>query len=207
MEEIMTEIVETISKPSEEQGIESIQSFDTPTDNESASDIQDATEPAPDWTEEAGDDLLVARELHKAHPDADISGLLAQVIELRERQSTLERERQRAEFVRNLREQEDAIRADDPDFDLLSAISQSPALRALILSGEPLERALHYVDPERMRQKIEREIIERIRRRNARPQPMDAANARARPIDLDSMSEDELRRIDERVKRGERVTL
>jgi hypothetical protein len=175
--------------------------------SETAPDDPVGGERAPDWTDEAGDDLLVARALQREHPQIDLRALLAQVIELRERQSTLARERQRAEFVRDLREQEDALRLSEPDFDLLEAISRYPAFRALILSGEPVERAFNYIDPERLRRASEQAIVERIRLRNARPQSIGAANASAQPIDPANMSEEELRRLDERVKRGERVTL
>jgi len=160
-----------------------------------------------DWSEAAGDDLLVARDLKKNHPEIDLRSLLAQVIELRERQSTIRQARQRAELVQSLRAQEDDIRRDDPGFDLTEAIRRSPAFRALILSGEPIERALNYIEPERLQGRIEAAILEKIRRRNERPQPIAAANARAQRIDPRYMSEEELRRIDERVKRGERIVL
>ena len=85
-------------------------------------------------------------------------------------------------------------------------MNASPAFRALLLAGEPVDRALDYVRPERGARRAEAEAMDRIRRRNARPDPMARSGASAAP-DVSAMTEDELRRIDERVKRGERVVI
>ena len=50
-------------------------------------------------------------------------------------------------------------------------------------------------------------ITQNMRRRNQRPSPVSAGNRQPKRFDAASMTEAELRRIDERLKRGEKVRL
>ena len=162
---------------------------------------------ASDWAEGAGEDLIAAREVQRINPDLDWPTILGHVTKWREGRTEFEMDRLRLEYVKSLREQEDAIREGEPEFDLSRAVGESPALRALILAGEPVARALEYAEPERAARRIEREVLERIRRRNARPEPIGAANGAEARFDPAGMTEGELRRLEERVRRGERVAL
>ncbi len=179
------------------------------------------------WEQAAGEDLMLARALRRAHGGQDTQEILARLNAERDRQAAerlnmspeeltairdgLTRRRDqnkaRSEFARELMRQEAQVRSLRPDFDLAAAIEGSPAFRALILAGEPVARALAYLDPEGARREAEREVAERIRRRSRRAQPMNAAGRPARPLSIDTMTEAELRRIDDKLKRGEHVRI
>ena len=57
------------------------------------------------------------------------------------------------------------------------------------------------------KERVEAEVLERLRMRNNRPEALRAGNSSAVHRDVSRMSEADLMRIDERVKRGERVVL
>ena len=179
------------------------------------------------WEEEAGEDLILARELRRLHEGESVQEILAQLNEARDRQAAerlnLEpeelmalreqlmrrREQQdaRHRFAQALIAQEEAMRRMRPDFDLTECIRRSPAFRALILAGEPVERAAAYLDPEAGRRMAEQEVAQRMRRRASRPRSLSAPGPSRRQVTVDTMSEAELRRIDEKLKRGEHVRL
>lgn len=179
------------------------------------------------WEEEAGEDLLLARELRRLHEGESAQEILAQLNEARDRQAaqrlnlppeelialrerlTRRREQQEARhrFAEALMRQEEEMRRIQPDFDLTQCIRSSPAFRALILAGEPVERAMGYLYPEAGRRLAEQQVAERMRRRAGRPHSLSAPGPRGRQATVDTMSEAELRRIDEKLKRGEHVRL
>lgn len=113
----------------------------------------------------------------------------------------------RRALVAALIEQEDRIRASEPDFDLYALLNESPPFRALILIGEPVEKALRYVRPEQEAQRAEAAVLERIRKRTLRPAGIDSRNRSAEPDPAERLDEDELRRIDALLKRGQKVYL
>ncbi|MEA4898314.1 hypothetical protein ACH6CV_11535 [Bacillota bacterium Meth-B3] len=116
-------------------------------------------------------------------------------------------EQRQLAFARSLLAQEDAILKTRPDFDLEGMLREHSAFRALVLAGEPVERALNYVSPGEDERQVERAVLERIRRRATRPQPMGSANRPARPSAQERLSEEEVARIDAQLKRGQKVYL
>lgn len=179
------------------------------------------------WEEEAGEDLILARELRRLHEGESTQEILAQLNEARDRQAAerlnmapeeltalreqlMRRRRQeqaRHRFAEELMRQEEEMRRVQPDFDLAQSIRTSPAFRALILAGEPVERATAYLHPEAGVRLAEKQVAQRMRRRAGRPQSLAAPGPSRRQPTVDTMSEAELRRIDEKLKRGEHVRL
>lgn len=179
------------------------------------------------WEEEAGEDLILAREVRRLHEGESVQEILAKLNEARDRQAAerlnmdpeelmalreqlmRRREQQdaRHRFAQALIAQEEVMRRVKPDFDLAECIRRSPAFRALILAGEPVERAAAYLDPEAGRRMAEQEVAQRMRRRASRPRSLSAPGPSRRQVTVDTMSEAELRRIDEKLKRGEHVRL
>ena len=165
--------------------------------------------------------------MRRLHEGESVQEILAQLNEARDRQAAerlnLEpeelmalreqlmrrREQQdaRHRFAQTLIAQEEVMRRVKPDFDLTECIRRSPAFRALILAGEPVERAVAYLDPEAGRRLAEQEVAQRMRRRASRPRSLSAPGPSRRQVTVDTMSEAELRRIDEKLKRGEHVRL
>ena len=179
------------------------------------------------WEQEAGEDLILARELRRLHEGESTQEILAQLNEARDRQAAeqmnmppeelmalreqltrrREQEDARHRFAQTLLRQEEALRRTQPDFDLAECIRRSPAFRALILAGEPVERAAAYLDPEAGRRLAEQQVAQRMRRRAGRPRSLSAPGPSRPQVTVDTMSEAELRRIDEKLKRGEHVRL
>ena len=118
-----------------------------------------------------------------------------------------ESEQRQLDFARSLLTQEDSIRQQRPDFDLEKLLREEGAFRALILAGESVERALAYIEPEAGAKRVEMEVIERIKRRNARPQPIGTANRQPERSAEERLSEEEMGRIDAQLKRGHKVYL
>ena len=110
-------------------------------------------------------------------------------------------------LIRSILEQESEIRKEVPDFEVEAMMRQSPAFRALVLIGEPVNRALEYAEPERAAKRIEEEVLSRIRKRNLRPAPIAAQNPAPEPSPEDRLTGEEIRRIDALLKRGEKVYL
>ena len=179
------------------------------------------------WEQEAGEDLMLARELRRLHAGEDTAQILAHLNEARDRQAACrlgmlpeelmqlreklltrrEQIRSRHRFAQNLLQQEAKMRMTVPEFDLAEHVRCYPAFRALILVGEPVERALAYLNPEIGRKMAEQQIAQRMRRRAGRPKTLSAPGPSRRQITVDTMSEADLRRIDEKLKRGEHVRL
>ena len=101
------------------------------------------------------------------------------------------------------------LREEDPSFDLGAAMKM-PAFRALVEAGEPLRRAHEYVNADRLkeraREEARMEMMQNIRARGGRPAALRTQGGFA-GADVAKLSEAALRRIDERLKRGERVRL
>ena len=94
----------------------------------------------------------------------------------------------RHRFAQTLIAQEEVMRRVKPDFDLTECIRRSPAFRALILAGEPVERAVAYLDPEAGRRLAEQEVAQRMRRRASRPRSLSAPGPSRRQVTVDTMS-------------------
>ena len=113
----------------------------------------------------------------------------------------------RVSLTRSLIEQEDEIRKSEPDFSLQTLMETSEAFCALLMAGESVARALEYVQPERIHRRLEDEVLARVRKRNLRPQGMNEQNRSAEPSAEERLSEEEMRRIDAQLKRGQKVYL
>ncbi len=118
-----------------------------------------------------------------------------------------ESEERQLAFAKSLLEQEDAIRQTRPDFDLERMLREEGAFRALVLAGEPVERALQYIEPGEGAKRAEQEVLERIRRRATRPQAMGSVNRPGEVSAQERLNDDEISRIDAQLKRGHKVYL
>ena len=119
-------------------------------------------------------------------------------------------EKPKSEFIQSILQQTEALKRDYPEFSMEEAM-QNPLFAMMLAKGESLERVADYFYPERAREKVfreaEDEVLERIRRRNARPHTMAHANQGEIYRDIGKLSDEEILDIDRRVKRGERVIL
>ena len=113
--------------------------------------------------------------------------------------------------MRRIQQGEQKVLAIDPDFDLGQEMARNPMFGLMLAQGVEVERAYAFFHPEtaeaRLRKRVEAEVLERLRMRNNRPEALRAGNSSAVHRDVSRMSEADLMRIDERVKRGERVVL
>lgn len=107
-------------------------------------------------------------------------------------------------FARSLLQQEEALLEDYPDFQLEAALNDG-FVRMLVATGAPLKRVAEYIGMdarlEQAKAQARSEVIAGIRARSGRPSP----EAPGSPDAPQGMSDSEVRRIDERLKRGERV--
>lgn len=114
-----------------------------------------------------------------------------------------------AAFLVDIAQQAEAL-SQEMDFDLAREM-ENPVFAMLLATGAPLRDVMEYVHPEqkaaRLRADAEREVIERIRARNQRPASLQRANASQSQLDVSALSDEQIRDIDRRVKRGERVVL
>jgi len=116
-----------------------------------------------------------------------------------------------AALARQWLDEEERIRLDEPEFDLLEAVAGSAAFRALVLAGESVGSAWRYSTMDQRLKEAEKlggeRMLRRLRENAARPVPMAAGGASANGSDAARLSDEEMRRIDERLKRGEKVYL
>jgi len=81
----------------------------------------------------------------------------------------------------------------------------------MVANGYDAKRVYEFFYPIRYRgnlkKTVEREVLDRIRLRNNRPQTISAANAALSVRDISRMSDEEIRAIDARIKRGEKVRI
>lgn len=127
-----------------------------------------------------------------------------------EQEGALPYEQERA-FLRRIQQGEQKVLAIDPDFDLGREMARNPMFGLMLAQGVEVERAYAFFHPEtaeaRLRKRVEAEVLERLRMRNNRPEALRAGNNSTVHRDVSRMSEADLMRIDQRVKRGERVVL
>lgn len=116
-----------------------------------------------------------------------------------------------AEFLRGVQAGEMQIRRQDPNFDLAEEMEGNPLFALMVAQGQDVKRVYDFFYPKasegRLRKTVEKEIIERLRMRNNRPDALRSANAGKVHRDISGMSDNEIMDIDKRIKRGERVVL
>jgi hypothetical protein len=114
-------------------------------------------------------------------------------------------------FLMRVVEAEGEIKREDPYFDMEQEIRRNPMFALMIANGYDPRRVYEFFYPIRARgnlkKAVEREVMDRIRLRNRRPATMASPNAAMSIRDVARMSDEEIGRIDARVKRGERVRL
>lgn len=114
-------------------------------------------------------------------------------------------------FLTEVIRAEEEIRKEDPYFDLGEELKRNPMFALMIANGYDAKRVYEFFYPIRhrgnLKKAVEREIMDRIRLRNTRPQTMGTANAAMSVRDISKLSDDEIRQIDARIKKGERVRL
>ena len=114
-------------------------------------------------------------------------------------------------FLMSVVEAEGEIQREDPYFDMEQEIRRNPMFALMIANGYDPRRVYEFFYPIRARgnlkKAVEREVMDRIRLRNRRPLTMASPNAAMNVRDVSRMSDEEIGRIDARVKRGERVRL
>lgn len=137
---------------------------------------------------------------------------LASLLEETRMQATME-EQERSytqAFVDNALHEMLSLQQEDASFSLEQALSQ-PLLRLCLTSGVPLKegwKCLH-LDALLTKAKEEgrREILWELRKNNLRPRPLQSGNQSAGFMDLASMDENAVRRIDAQLKKGVSVHL
>ena len=114
-------------------------------------------------------------------------------------------------FLMSVVEAEEEIQREDPYFDMEQEIRRNPMFALMIANGYDPRRVYEFFYPIRARgnlkKAVEREVMDRIRLRNRRPLTMASPHAAMNVRDVSRMSDEEIGRIDARVKRGERVRL
>lgn len=114
-------------------------------------------------------------------------------------------------FIRSVQQGEAEIRQIDPNFDLSAELEHNPLFALMVAQGQDIKDVYEFFHKEssegRLRKSVEKEIFERIRMRNNRPDALRSANAGKVSRDISGMSEKEIMDIDKRIKRGERVVL
>ncbi|MDL2225302.1 hypothetical protein LJC20_03720 [Eubacteriales bacterium OttesenSCG-928-M02] len=115
------------------------------------------------------------------------------------------------EFLSQVVLAEQKIQENDPGFDMEKEFERNPMFALMLASGFDPQRVYSFFYPVEERRSlkaaVEREVMDRIRLRNTRPVPMGSANTTGSQRDISRMTEEEIRDIDARVKRGERVRL
>lgn len=113
-------------------------------------------------------------------------------------------------FLAGIQKDEEAITAENPEFDLADEMEKSPVFALMLAQGLPLKRVYDFFHSDaaegRLKRSVEQEIISRIRARNSRPTPIGNSGGEVKR-DISRMSDAEILEIDARVRRGERVTL
>ena len=116
-----------------------------------------------------------------------------------------------AAFLQAIYEGEQQVRRMDPQFDLAEEMQKNPMFALMLAQGMEVKRCYDFFHPQvsqgMLKKAVEEEVIQRIRRRNARPQALEAANATGVHRDISKMSDEEILSIDARIKKGERVIL
>lgn len=116
-----------------------------------------------------------------------------------------------AAFLQSVYEGERQVQKIDPEFEIAEEMRNNPMFALMIAQGMDVKRCYDFFHPQVsqgiLKKAVEEEVIGRIRRRNARPRALGAANATSVHRDISRMSDEEILSIDARVKRGERVIL
>lgn len=119
-------------------------------------------------------------------------------------------EQERA-FIRAVEKGKDAIMQMDPHFELQKELEENPMFALMIAQGIDAKRAYDFFYPKQsegqLRKSVEDEVLARIRMRNNRPRALDFSNTATTVRDISRMSDEEILDIDERIKKGERITL
>lgn len=120
-------------------------------------------------------------------------------------------ERLPTERVEGLFREEEEIREDLPDFDVVEFAGSSELVAALIGLGYPLKDIVEEFGGEarmeRVREQTEREVLERIRARNAMPAPVGGYGQAETEQSVRAMTDAQIEAIDRAVRAGKRVTL
>jgi len=120
-------------------------------------------------------------------------------------------ERLSAERVEGLFREEEEIREDLPDFDVVEFAGSSEMVAALIGLGYPLKDIVEEFGGEarmqQVREQTEREVLERIRARNAMPAPVGGYGQAETEQSVRTMTDAQIEAIDKAVRAGKRVVL
>jgi hypothetical protein len=108
-----------------------------------------------------------------------------------------------------------ALAQEYPEFDLMEEIRENPAFARMVAYGIPVSDAYEIAGQERLaerelsiRRDERRRVLEEIESRSVSMPPVDRTAGLSSPaLDVTRMSEAELTRLAERVRRGERVVI
>lgn len=118
-------------------------------------------------------------------------------------------------FYANLVAQGNALSGGDSGFDLLGELKENPAFEKLVSSGIPVSEAYEMAGKARLMEKEQlirrderRKMTEEIQSRNQGLPAVDYSAGRNSPVlDVTRMTDEELNRLAERVRKGERVVI
>lgn len=110
------------------------------------------------------------------------------------------------EFLANIRYQEEELKKQVPEFDLGAEIEKNPMFAVMLSFNEPLQQVFAYFNPEIVYREMEKDILERIKSRNLRPDHVEQ-RGKAGGFDVNNLSSKDMAEIDKRVRRGERIEL
>lgn len=130
---------------------------------------------------------------------------------LRAQQEKSEEQEFRERILSKWNEEADAFREQVSDFDLDTAL-ENEVFYDLLVSGQPLEVAYNAAFPEayekRVMAKVEKKVTDNIRSRGMRPNEngVSSSPTATQRFDVNNMTAAQIRDIENRVMRGERIT-
>ncbi len=110
------------------------------------------------------------------------------------------------EFLAEIKVQEEELKKLIPEFDLAAEIEKNPMFAVMLSFKEPMGKVYEYFNPEYLYREIEKEILDRIKSRNLRPEHVEQ-RGKSGGYDVSSLSAKDIEEIDKRVRRGERIEL
>ncbi len=109
------------------------------------------------------------------------------------------------EFLALIKAQEDKMKETFPDFDLKSEMEKNPLFAVMLSFNQPVLNVYLYFNPQVLRSVLEKDIMENIKIRNLKPEHTQGSYNES-AFNVDNLTDKDMREIDNRVRRGERIT-
>ena len=134
-----------------------------------------------------------------------------EVLEDTETPEVVDTEHDYSEDIEQIKNQEAELKKEYPSLDLSEEIENDPFIAQMLARGYDVRSIFELKYPgiaENRLMKSQRDsVLENIRTRNARPRSIGSGGYFNSVRDVKNMSEEEIMRIDAKIKRGQRVTL